>query len=321
MSEEAKQVAVRRKRVQRLKRYIIVILLILVLVPWVVCAVLSVQLYGLHSEFNSLFEAKELLEQRLNEMEASWQSVIATKEVQDVVEAAPQQGMVQEKVEDTAPDKKSDEAAHKVYITFDDGPSVFTKDILDILKAYEVKATFFVVGKEGEYNEQMLKRIVEEGHSIGIHSYSHQYTEIYESVDAFAADLDRIRNHILSVTGVESNIYRFPGGSSNKITDINIREFGAYLQSRDIQYYDWNISSGDASQITPDAATIVQNSISQIADRKVSIILLHDAQDKAATVEALPQIIENILAVPDTVILPITEDTEPVQHIQISTNE
>lgn len=321
MSEEEKQVAVRRRRVQRLKRYIIVILLILVLVPWVVCAVLSVRLYGLHSEFNSLSEAKEQLAQRMDEMEASWQTVMAAKEAQDTITTAPQQDAVQENVGDTAQDIETNEAAHKVYITFDDGPSVYTKDILDILKAYEVKATFFVVGKEGEYNEQMLRRIVEEGHSIGMHSYSHQYADIYKSVDAFAADLDRIRNHILAVTGVESNIYRFPGGSSNKITDINIREFGAYLQSRDIQYYDWNISSGDASQITPDTATIVQNSISQIADRKVSIILMHDAQDKASTVEALPQIIENILAVPDTVILPITEDTEPVQHIQISTNE
>ena len=133
--------------------------------------------------------------------------------------------------------------------------------------------------------------------------------------------MDKIQNHIREVTGVECKIYRFPGGSSNKVSDMSMRELGAYLHSRGIEYYDWNISGKDATQTRQDADAIVRNSTTGIEKREVSVILLHDAQDKPTTVEALPRIIENILAMPDTVLLPITEETEPVQHIHVRINE
>lgn len=320
MSDENKQVEARRKRVQRLKRFIIVALLTAILVPWIVCGVLGVRLFSVSRDMDGLYEQNQTLEQQLETVMAQVRQLQNMQPdrmdaEQDAI--SHQEGITAD--EDTALDNQ--EPAHRVYLTFDDGPSAYTDDILDILKAYEVKATFFVVGKEGENNREALKRIVEEGHSLGMHSYSHVYGDIYESPEAFAADLQRIQDYLYEVTGVQCSIYRFPGGSSNKVSDTSIRELGRYLHQQDIEYYDWNISAQDATHTLQDVESIVHNSTSGIEKRKVSIILLHDAQDKPTTVEALPQIIENILAIPDTVILPITEETEPVQHIQVNTNE
>ncbi|MDR0949372.1 MAG: polysaccharide deacetylase [Lachnospiraceae bacterium] len=209
------------------------------------------------------------------------------------------------------------EAAHKVYLTFDDGPSAYTEEILDILDEYNVKATFFVVGKEDEDSKERLREIVNRGHSVGMHSYSHVYDDLYQSVEAFGADLMKIKNYIFETTGVECNIYRFPGGSSNTVSDIDVREFIRYLNEQGIRYFDWNIASGDASTGQLNVGTIVENATYSIESYSTAIILMHDAYSKHHTVEALPLIIENILAYEDTVILPITQDTTPIQHIQI----
>lgn len=103
------------------------------------------------------------------------------------------------------------EAAHKVYLTFDDGPSKYTEEILDILDDYDVKATFFVLGKETEYSVKMLQEIARRGHTIGMHSYSHKYADVYRSVEDFSADFYRIYSYILENTGIQSTCYRFPG--------------------------------------------------------------------------------------------------------------
>lgn len=301
---------------RRLKHYIIVTVLAAILVPWVLCIVLNIRFHALSRNVEKLSKQNEMIEQQLEQALSELQQ-IQPQGGQSPGETLPAVAQP-EKQQIAVPEQ---EPAHRVYLTFDDGPSAYTEDILDILAAYEVKATFFVVGKEGSYNESVMKRIVEEGHSIGMHSYSHVYSDIYESVENFAADLDRIKNHIYEVTGVECKIYRFPGGSSNKVSDMSMRELGAYLHSRGIEYYDWNISAKDATQTRQDTDTIVHNSTTGIEKREVSVVLLHDAQDKPTTVEALPEIIENILAMPDTVLLPITEETEPVQHIHVSTNE
>ncbi len=320
MSDEKIQIDVRRKRVQRLKKCIVVTLLVAILVPWVFCGVLSVMLGAVKQDVAMLREQNTSLQQELHmlgeQLNQLQNQLILLEESTNRENAdAEKQASVTEVI---APVK---EPAHRVYLTFDDGPSASTNAILDILKAYEVKATFFVVGKESEESRAALKRIVEEGHSLGMHSYSHVYADIYQSVDSFAADLKRIQDYLYEVTGVECKLYRFPGGSSNRVSRLNVREFGAYLQEQGIQYFDWNISGQDASGRILDADTILNNSIAGIAEKEASVILLHDAQDKTTTVEALPRIIENILAIPDTVILPITEETEPVQHIQTKTSE
>ena len=103
----------------------------------------------------------------------------------------------------------------KVYLTFDDGPSDHTAQILDILKKHKVKATFFVVGKETEHAKKMYQRIVLEGHTLAMHSYSHNYDQIYANVGAFSKDLMKLQKYLYDLTDVKPYIYRFPGGSSN----------------------------------------------------------------------------------------------------------
>lgn len=210
--------------------------------------------------------------------------------------------------------RQDEEVIHKVYLTLDDGPSPYTEEILDILDRYDVKATFFVVGKESDADKDALRQIVEKGHSLGVHSYSHKYDEIYASVEDFAADYVKLRSYLKDVTGVTSNIYRFPGGSSNTVSRINIKKCVDYLKGQGVRYFDWNVDSGDSSRVLLSADMLVENSLNGIQNRETTIILLHDLVTKPTTVQALPMIIESILVMDNTVILPITEDTETVQH-------
>ncbi len=207
-------------------------------------------------------------------------------------------------------------AAHKVYLTFDDGPSIYTQDILDILDRYDVKATFFVLGKENESMKEKLKDIADAGHTIGMHSYTHEYSEVYASVESFAGDLAKIQDYIYDVTGVWSTVYRFPGGSSNKVSKISMDTFAKYLDGQGIVFFDWNSSSGDGGPVLLPVETIVENCMKGISKRDTTVILMHDAAGKRTTVDALPKLIESIQALEDTVILPITENTKPIQHIQ-----
>ena len=203
----------------------------------------------------------------------------------------------------------------KVYLTFDDGPSANTDDILDILAAYDVKATLFVVGKEGEWAEEKYKRIVEEGHTLAMHSYSHDYNKLYGSMEGFTEDIEKQQNYLYEITGVKSMYFRFPGGSSNKQAD-NIRDCIAYLDEQGISYYDWNCSAQDATKKPLPAETIVENCMTSMGNRKNVIILLHDGKSRDTTVEALPLLIESIQELENTEILPISDSTVPVQHIK-----
>lgn len=203
----------------------------------------------------------------------------------------------------------------KVYLTFDDGPSSNTGRILDILAEYDVKATFFVVGKEEEKYKALYNRIVEEGHTLGMHSYSHKYDEIYQSVDSYAQDLSKLQEFLYDTTGVWCRYCRFPGGSSNTVSRVDMNELIAYLDEQDITYFDWNIASGDASSSYISADAIQHNCMQQLPKFNECIILMHDASNKNTTVQALPALIEQIQAMEDTIIVPITEDTELIQHI------
>lgn len=201
----------------------------------------------------------------------------------------------------------------RVYLTFDDGPSANTDRILDILAQYGVKATFFVVGKNG-YTEQ-YQRIVEEGHALGMHSYSHRYSEIYASLDTYKEDLTKLHDFLYELTGEDCKIVRFPGGSSNTISKVNMQELIRYLNQENMVYFDWNVSSGDASGENKDANQIARNVLDQIDKYNNVVILFHDATGKSTTVDALSEIIEKILESDNTVILPISKDTVKVQHL------
>ncbi len=204
----------------------------------------------------------------------------------------------------------------RVYLTFDDGPSDNTDAILDILDDYNIKATFFVVGKDVDTYGDAYKRIVDDGHTIGMHSYSHNYSAIYSSKEAFESDFNEIHDLIFDVTGVDSKFYRFPGGSSNKLSNIGMYPFISFLNEEGVEYFDWNVSSGDATSAAFTSAELVDNVMTDVVKYKKSVVLLHDSRGKQATVEALPELIE-ALQQEGAMILPITDDTTVIQHISV----
>lgn len=319
MSDDNIQAAARRKRVQRLKKCIILTLVTAVTVPFVMCIVLLVQNQRMNRRLDSLTEElqalKDVAEEQQRQLEELNGERTAAAQGSAVVGGAEPESGPGEMPPEEQEEQQEPTAAHKVYLTFDDGPSVYTEDILDILDSYGVKATFFVVGKETDSAKEAMREIVDRGHTLGMHSYSHKYSEIYRSVDDFAGDFTKLQDYLYEVTGVKSVVYRFPGGSSNTVSELDMRDFADYLEEQGVRFFDWNISSGDGGKELLSVETLVSNSTADIEKHETSIILLHDSANKRTTVDALPDIIENILAMEDTVILPITEDTEPVQHI------
>ncbi len=215
--------------------------------------------------------------------------------------------------------KESTSSVKKAYLTFDDGPSTNTDRILDILDQYNVKGTFFTIGRFSDSYKEQYKRIVNEGHVLGMHSYSHSYTEIYESKDAFTADLNHVQYVLYDITGQIPTIYRFPGGSSNLVSPVSMHEFIDVLDERGIVYYDWNINSGDADTSLLSKEQIIDNVFTGIKaletpeERNEVMILFHDLSQKTTTVEALPAVIEGLQA-QGYVIAPIDDYTTKIQH-------
>ena len=306
----------RRKRVQRLKKMIIGIVAAGIVIPLLCCVYLFCRLHTIDGTLKTLEQRLDELDIRNQELQTLLQQLQEQKSTPVQTPQIQEDSPGAEASEPVAEESFGQEEIHKVYLTFDDGPSIYTNDILDILDSYNVKATFFVVGKEETNAEEALQRIVDEGHTLGMHSYSHKYKELYESMDSFTQDFARIRDSIYQATGVESVCYRFPGGSSNTVSEIDMHDFIDYLDSQGVEYYDWNVSSGDGGSMKLSTDTLLENCTKDIDTRYTSIILLHDSAEKPTTVEALPDIIENILARPDTVILPITENTRPIHHIE-----
>ena len=318
MAKELQQILpeARRKRVQRLKKMIIGIVAAGIVIPLLCCVYLSCRLHTIDGTLKTLEQRLDELEIRNQELQTLLQQLQEQESTPEQTPQIQEDSSGAEASEPVAEESSGQEEIHKVYLTFDDGPSIYTNDILDILDSYNVKATFFVVGKEETNAEEALQRIVDEGHTLGMHSYSHKYKELYESMDSFTQDFARIRDYIYQATGVESVCYRFPGGSSNTVSEIDMHDFIDYLDSQGVEYYDWNVSSGDGGSMKLSTDTLLENCTKDIDTRDTSIILLHDSAEKPTTVEALPDIIENILARPDTVILPITENTRPIHHIE-----
>ena len=294
----------RSQRVKRLKKMILWTIALAILIPVIGCILLSVRVFQLKKQVAVLTE--QLPTEEMHE-EAS--GVYETTKVEESVRDT------ETKAEEPAKINPVKSSGKKVYLTFDDGPSSNTDQILDILKDYDVKATFFVVGKTDERSVKAYQRIVEEGHTLAMHSYSHRYDEIYESKEAFARDLNSLQEYLYETTGVWPRIYRFPGGSSNTVSKVDMQELIEYLTDIGITYFDWNVASGDAVSRTLPAETIVNNCLSGIEKQKESVILMHDASNKGTTIEALPQIIEAIQEQGDAELLPITDETVPVQHI------
>ncbi len=179
-----------------------------------------------------------------------------------------------------------------IYLTFDDGPSPRTGEILDILKKHNIKATFFVIKSKDEYIP-FMKRAVEEGHTIGVHSYTHEYRDIYSSVDAYLDDFTRCYNYIYDNTGYEPTIYRFPGGSVNNYNASTRRDIVAEMGRRGYVYFDWNVESNDSSS-NMSSSTIYNNVINGCKNKNRAVIIFHDSTSKKSTVQALENIITTL---------------------------
>lgn len=174
-----------------------------------------------------------------------------------------------------------------VYLTFDDGPSDrVTPKILDIMKEEGVKATFFIVGKSAERRKYLIARAYDEGHTIGVHSYSHDYKNIYASPAALLRDIEKCNDLIEEITGARSFIYRFPGGSYG----ISGKLVNAVTQAG-YRYVDWNASVRDAELPGASPKTLLNAAKSTSADKKNIVLLCHDSTDKLSTASALKDII------------------------------
>lgn len=302
-------------RVNRIKFFLIVGPYIIVLIPIILCIVLMLMMSGQSKQIRQMQDKIDVVNE---DRGAVWEQVSELTDrtvtlTHDIEELNINIANIKSNMSADDLINHSDEWPQKVYLTFDDGPSSNTEKILDILRKYDVKATFFVVGTQNDSLRKYYKKIVDEGHTLGMHSYSHKYSEIYVSEDAFIRDLDRISDLIYEETGVRSKVYRFPGGSSNSVSRVPMSKLEGILADRGIDYYDWNIVSGDATNPAPSTEEIIENSLNGIEKYKEAMILFHDLANKTTTVEALPRIIQELKDRGIT-IAPIDEDTMLIQH-------
>lgn len=313
-----KQQREKRKRINRMKIGIILSIFIWMLVSMILFVTLLVKVFSLEKQIDTLaqnsVQSSQVSQQSYgNNAGLSSQEYDTDESLTDTEMVATTEALANTVEDQNNLAKEVDEL--KVYLTFDDGPSENTSEILDILAEYKVKATFFVIGKDDDESKALYQRIVKEGHTLGMHSYSHKYSVIYDSLDAFENDFSEIQNFLYDVTGVDCQYYRFPGGSSNQVSNLDMSEFIRCLNEQGVTYFDWNVSSGDATSQAYTADELVDNVLSDVVKYKTSVVLLHDSNTKKITVEALGPMIEALQKL-GAEILPIDENTTVIQHIK-----
>lgn len=218
------------------------------------------------------------------------------KIIYKVYDKAGNSAITERMVNIVGPVKKHDKSKNGyVYLTFDDGPTFdITPKILDILKEENVKATFFVINYTKD-KEPLIKRIIEEGHSIGIHGNSHKYAEEYQSADHFMDNVYTMEKKIKDLTGVETKIIRFPGGSSNTVSKYYSVGIMTTLTRRVLQegyrYFDWNIPSGDSGDVDTSEA-VYNNVVKNLGKDYPNMVLMHDFSGNKKTVNSLRDIIK-----------------------------
>lgn len=287
-TEGAAFVAYRKKRVKRIKRIIIATIIFLLLFPTILSVILMFKISSLEHQIEVLSDNRQ---QQVQQKE---QDIVQAKEKKEIKETP-------------------EPARKKVYLTFDDGPGKQTKKILDVLKKEKVKATFFVVGKEGQYAKKLYRRIVKEGHTLGMHSYSHISDSIYESKKSFTKDLEQIYKQLYQITGQQPVFYRFPGGSSTQSTSIPIQTFTKVLQEKNITYIDWNVISPDINTPTVSKRDMVNSIVENVSQFESSVVLLYDSEEHPLTVKALPDLIKS-LKDKNYELLPLDNNTPLIRH-------
>lgn len=316
----------RRKRINRIKRGLISFIGIWMLLCMFLCVVLLFKVNSLEKQISQLVSdatvsksAAETMSENTSDKFGvfsydSTESIGGEKATEQVI------ANVSNAVESDSENFAEENDQLKVYLTFDDGPSDNTAAILDTLAKYNVKATFFVVGKTDDQSKEMYQRIVNEGHTLGMHSYSHKYSVVYDSLDAFETDFNQLQSYLYDITGQECRLYRFPGGSSNQVSNTDMSEFIRFLNEEGVTYFDWNVSSGDATSQAYTADELLNNVLTDVPKYKTSVVLMHDSNTKSTTVEALGPMIEALQGM-GAQILPIDENTTLVQHIKADSVE
>lgn len=302
--------AERRKRIERMKRGIVLTIICWMIISMILCVVLLCRVIILQNQVNHL---KDVLAVTSGDESMVPGLSQAMPDTQQLLDESHSTG----KIANASDNLAGEEDSHKVYLTFEDGPSSNTEEILDILAEHEVKATFFVVGKEDEESKALYQRMVAEGHTLAMHSYSHKYSTIYNSVEDFSEDLLKLQDYLYDVTGVRCKYYRFPGGSANQVSNVEMTEFISYLNQQGLVYYDWNVSSGDAASQAYTPEELVDNVTADVVKYKTSVVQLHDSDTKTTTVDALADMIEALQA-ENVELLPITDDTTVIQYIDAS---
>ena len=208
-------------------------------------------------------------------------------------------------------DPAKDGIGKTVYLTFDDGPGPYTEQILNTLDKYNVKATFFVTNQFPNYI-YLIKEEYRRGHAIAVHSYSHNY-DIYYSFDTYLNDFNQMNEIIKSQTGTYSKMFRFPGGASNTVHCSRnpgvVGVIASEMNNRGYQYYDWNLSSGDA-EAYPTPESVYNNVVNGVNSCTSCVVLMHDI--KLATTNALDDILANLSSRGYT--FKIIDNSAPVVH-------
>ena len=292
----AAEAAYRKKRVKRIKKIIVGTAIVLLLLPTIMCLFLLVKVPSLEKQIETITKVAD-------------SGVVKAQEKEVKTTKAPKKASTAEPTIKPT----DDTTTKKVYLTFDDGPGSQTGKILDILKKNHVKATFFVTGKEDASSKKIYQRIVKEGHTLAMHSYSHIQDVIYDSKEAFEKDLKQINRCLYEATGVHTKFYRFPGGSSTQNTSLPIQNFIDVLKKNHYLYLDWNVISPDINNANATKEQVVTGVMQGVDAYDTAVVLMYDVADKPMTVKALPSIIKQIKA-KNYELLPVDESMILIQH-------
>ena len=292
----AAEAAYRKKRVKRIKKIIVGTAIVLLLLPTIMCLFLLVKVHSLEKQIETITKVSD-------------SGVVKAQEKEVKTTKAPKKASTAEPTIKPT----DDTTTKKVYQTFYDGPGSQTGKILDILKKNHVKATFFVTGKEDASSKKIYQRIVKEGHTLAMHSYSHIQDVIYDSKEAFEKDLKQINRCLYEATGVHTKFYRFPGGSSTQNTSLSIQNFIDVLKKNHYLYLDWNVISPDINNANATKEQVVTGVMQGVDAYDTAVVLMYDVADKPMTVKALPSIIKQIKA-KNYELLPVDESMILIQH-------
>lgn len=293
----------RRKQAIMIRRIVFTVCLLIILI-------LCIYGYLNHKRVQTLGGKIDRLEEQLKQSRSDRKNL--QKELDDLEKELQEK---QKELEKNQAAVYDDPEKPNVYLTFDDGPSANTDTILDTLADNNVRATFFCIAQKGEANEKRYQRIVSEGHTLGMHSYSHVYKTVYADMESFQKDVTGISDYLYQITGVRPKFYRFPGGSSNTVSTVPMKECIRYLNQSGLTYFDWNAQNDDATGKSYTASQLVEYAMSSVKAAGNNVVLLmHDEQTKTATAQSLPKLIRQLKNAGYD-ILPITDATPLVQHV------